>query len=528
MDQKRIDLNNKVQALLSLTQSAVRALGTFGPGSPPETWWGDEAPRLFEYQPGINLITTPRAGYGILPYPVLRALATSAKEIRLNIELIKRTIRGLEWDIVAKELKNVQIGNRTYHPVIEIDSIYQFFEQPDGINDFDAWVNMLLEELLVIDAVTIWPEMQDGHLISLDLIDGATIRPLLDLRGRTPRPPMPAYLQVLHGAPTTHYSADKLIYVPLNTKVHTPYGESPIEWILMAVNTAIRHDLQRLGYFTDGNIPGILVAVSPEWGVDQIKTFTEYFDALVKGDIQRANRIMFVPGSSAQSVYPINPLNADESELDEWLMQVACWAFGNSPAEFGITPGAGLGGAGYMQGAENVQYRAMVGPITGYLKALFDRIIREYMHRPDVEFKWIGLEPPEDELKTAQVDQIYLNMGVYSPEYVQSRLGIPTEFRSKSQLEAYLPYIQRAIKAELADWRDRSRRSFKRGERMIVYRSKIIPDDLYADIATQLQKAESLDAIDAAFEHARIILDTELTKIVPAREVGEVIPFRYP
>ena len=40
-------------------------------------------------------------------------------------------------------------------------------------------------------------------------------------------------------------------------------------------------------------------------------------------------------------------------------MKVACWAYGNNPAEFGITGGAGLGGAGFMEGSENIQQRSL-------------------------------------------------------------------------------------------------------------------------------------------------------------------------
>jgi hypothetical protein len=61
---------------------------------------------------------------------------------------------------------------------------------------------------------------------------------------------------------------------------------------------------------------------------------------------------------------------------------------------------------------------------------------------------WIGLEPPEDELRRAQVDQIYLSMGEFSPAYVQDRLGVPVEYRDGSRttvqqdISTFLPFIQ--------------------------------------------------------------------------------------
>jgi hypothetical protein len=410
-----------------------------------------------------------------------------------------------------------------------VDDAIQFFEKPDGVHDFDSWVNQLLETLLTIDAITIYPDVRDGKLVSLDLVDGSTIRPLLDLRGRIPRPPQPAYLQVLYGVPVTHYTANQLIYAPLNTKTHTPYGESPIEWALMAINTAIRHDAVRLGWFTEGNIPGVLVSVSPDWTPEQLQTFTEYFDALAKGDIQRASKILFVPGNGAQSIFQPQQGDVDKIEVDKWLMQVICWAFGNNPAEFGLVPASGLGGAGYVQGMENVQYRSMIGPITGYLKSLFDRIIRDYMHRPDLEFKWVGIEPPEDELRRAQIDQIYLSMGVYSPASVQERLGVPAEFRQVSQLPVmpnFSSLFERAAKYELHRWRQNAV-ALKKGKTTEQFVSEILPLDSQNEIRKRLNSCQTADEAAAVFD---AILSDELEKYIalPVQEVGEAQPFRYP
>lgn len=533
MSEKKIDLSARVSALLGLAQSAGAALAAqFGPGQPPEAAWGDEPPRLFEYASGANLVTVPRAGYGVLPFPVLRALAQSSKEIRLNIELIKRTVRGLGWEIVGRDDAQVDGYQR------ETKSLTDFFERPDGVNDFDAWVNMLLEDLLVLDAVTIYPDVDEsGRVLSLDLVDGATIRPLLDLRGRIPRPPAPAYLQILHGMAATHYAADRLIYAPLNTKVHSPYGESPIEWAIMAVNTAIRHDLQRMGYFTEGNIPGVLVSVDIEkTSPEQIKVFQEYYDALAKGDIARASKILFVPSMGNQSIFQPQMTDVDKIEVDKWLMQVMCWAFGNNPAEFGLVAASGLGGAGYVQGMENAQYRSMIGPITGYLKSLFDRILRDFFRRPDAEFRWKGLEPPEDELRRAQIDQVYLSMGVYSPAYVQERLGVPPKYRASStgallpvfgassaglpfQPQTLAPLLERAARYELHRWRGNAVALFK-GKTREQFASDILPLDLQNQIRAQLNECKSADDAAAVFDR---LLSDDLEKRLK-RPYAPVLP----
>src|SRR5208282_2999867 len=89
---------------------------------------------------------------------------------------------------------------------------------------------MLLEEMLVIDAATLFPRYnRGGSLYALDIIDGATIKPLIGEDGRAPEPPDPAYQQILKGVPAADFSADELLYLPRNVRSHRLYGMSPVE-----------------------------------------------------------------------------------------------------------------------------------------------------------------------------------------------------------------------------------------------------------------------------------------------------------
>lgn len=528
MEGTRYDLTEKAQAIMRLHNSANSYFaangqgGMFSPGTPPMPMNGEDEPRLFQYQPGINLVTTPRTGYGVLPFGVLRALGSACKEIRLNIELIKRQVRGLEWEIVP----NKRFPNPVAYGVektVEMQSVVDFFEFPDGVNDFDAWLNMLIEELLVTDAVTLYPKHDLlGGRFTLEMIDGTTIRTLVDMHGRTPRPPEPAYIQMLYGIPSTHYPATELIYRPLNTKVYTPYGESPIEWVLTMINTAIRNDAQRIGYYTEGNIPAAFGFLPDSWTPEQIEIWSQYFDAMLKGDVNRANKIIWLPGGNgaANPVYPFMQNDVDKIDVDKYLMQIACWAFGNSPAEFGIVPGEGLGGKGFMQGSENMQYRSMFWPITGYLHSLFNMIVRRYLKRPDLKFQWIGLDPVPDKMQMAQVDQVYVGMGAYSLGYVQDRLGVPQNFRPVNppvrgfgeDIGAYgggNPYFARAVKADLATWREKAERAVKKGWNLPGFESEVIPGEMGRLVSRQLEKAGSVEEVRQVFEQAGAMVEEQ-------------------
>ena len=145
---------------------------------------------------------------------------------------------------------------------------------------------MLLEEMLVIDAATIYPRYdRGGDLYSLDIIDGATIKPLIGEDGRAPEPPDPAYQQVLQGVPAADFSADELLYLPRNLRAHRLYGMSPVEQVALTVNIALRRDAATLDYYRSGSSPDAFATLPKEWTADQIRSFQDYFDALMSGNL---------------------------------------------------------------------------------------------------------------------------------------------------------------------------------------------------------------------------------------------------
>lgn len=398
-------------------------LGMLGPGSPVLPVWAEDRPRVFQYRIGYNLNYIPRQGYGLASFATLRNLASVCYEARLNIELIKREIRALEWEITTED----GVTDETGQPELEA-----FFDHPDGYLEFDQWMNALVEEMLVIDAPCIYPNMnQGGGVLSLDVVQGDTIKPLLDFRGRIPDDPVPAFMQILYGIPRWSGPRSSLIYRPFNNVAYSPYGYPPLEFMLLIVNLAVRRASKQVMTFTAGNMPEALVGAPAMWTQEQIQHWQEYWDALVAGKITQQTQMKWIPTQGTGAGLPVYEFVKDEmgnTARDTWLMQVACWAFGNSPSEFGLIPGSGLGGKGFMQNMENIQYRSMVGPLSQFLEKLMTGIIHERFKRPNLVFRWKWNDPKPDILVQAQVDGIYIDKGVYGPDYVQDRLSIPPEF----------------------------------------------------------------------------------------------------
>ena len=169
-----------------------------------------------------------------------------------------------------------------------IDAALAFLSRPDRRHSFADWLRMLIEDLLVIDAATIYPRFtRAGNLHSLDIVDGATIKPLIGEDGRAPEAPDPAYQQILHGVPAADFTADELLYLPRNIRAHKLYGMSPVEQIALTVNIALTLEAATLEYYHAGSVPDAFGILPKEWTGDQIRDFQDYFDARMSGNIHR-------------------------------------------------------------------------------------------------------------------------------------------------------------------------------------------------------------------------------------------------
>ena len=176
---------------------------------------------------GANLNYVPRSEGGI-SFAELRALADALPLLRAVIETRKDQIAAQNFTVRQRSRADLPDASA------RIDAALAFLARPDRRRSFGDWLRMLLEDLLVIDAATIYPRYdRAGKLYSLDVVDGATIKPLIGEDGRAPEPPDPAYQQILHGVPAADFSADELLYLPRNVRAHKLYGMSPVEQIAL-------------------------------------------------------------------------------------------------------------------------------------------------------------------------------------------------------------------------------------------------------------------------------------------------------
>lgn len=426
-----------VQSIASSLQTPAIPAGTGTPASgphpnpgvlPPETE-GFGEPVQFQFPWGTNQIYTPRQGFGT-PFDQMRNLASMVPEVQMCIQCRKDQMVALKWDFAVKDKK------RDTQDAADINRARAFFAKPDGVTPFNTWVQMLVDEVLVIDALSIFKRRTRGKtagritgtdMYGYEIIDGSTIKPLLDMSGRSPLPPSKAYRQIIYGSPMTgaDFTSEELIYRPRNVRTWTPYGMSPLESLMLVVTGALNRSLYNLSYYREGNIPEALAGVPDTWQPKDIKNFNAYWNMLMVNDPSNRSKMRFVPQSIAKSVHEFR--TADFSTAWElWLLKVTCACFGVTPSEIGFTDDVNKA-TSKTQG--DVNQRRGVKPMAGFIKGLFDMILATDLGLPHLEAVFSGGEG-EDALSQERIMDLRLRNGRVQLDELRSEdgnapLGLP-------------------------------------------------------------------------------------------------------
>lgn len=403
----------------SVIQRVAGALRLAITGKAPD-WFGPREPlapvaqdaaegRQFDYPTGYNISARPRSGEAV-SFEQLRSLADNCNLVTLAIETRKDQMAKLPWTV-----RKVGGDDADDDPIAS--GIRDVLRYPDLEHDFLGWQRMLIDDMLVIDAPTVYVRKTlGGKLYALEPIDGATIKRVLSPDGRTPMPPAPAYQQFLKGMPAVDYARDELLYVPRNPRTGKVYGFSPVEQIVLTVNIAIRRAVHQLAYYTEGTVPEALASTPTTWTTDQISKFQTYFDALLEGNSAQKRKIRFIPDGTK---YIPTKTEKIFDEGDEWLARVVCYAFSLPPNAFVKQVNRATS-----QNAHEVALTEGLFPLMLWWKAFMDRIIQQVMGQAEYEFAWLD-EKDVDPLIDAQVNEIYVRAGVMTPDEVRDDLGLP-------------------------------------------------------------------------------------------------------
>jgi hypothetical protein len=443
----------------ALPRNPLLAGVPFGPGipitpgaiNPVNPITGRPEPRRYEYQVAQNInITETR----LVPFKTLRAAADQIDILRRCVEVIKGKTAGLEWDIVlgndASEKIVSESGGDHVRAMVkaredfndEIDRIRSFWENPDKANGltFTDWLNIALEEILVIDALAIWPQKTvGGDLYGLQILDGATIKPMLDDRGMRPMPPQAAYQQILYGFPRAEFSAnnddpqadgeftsDDLAYLVKNRRTTSVYGYSPVERSLPLADIYLRRQQWIRAEYTDGVLPELMFSTDATWGTnpDLLRAWENILNDDLAGQTEQRKRARLLPTG-------ITPIVNDaygekfKDTLDEFLIASICGHFGVQPTEIGYNPKGGLGGKGFEEGKAGNAEALGVQPLVNWLNKMITNLSYAYLGMPrELEFRLMASKRQDDEA-SARKSQIEVTSAGKTVNERRSELGLP-------------------------------------------------------------------------------------------------------
>ena len=410
--------------------------GQMGPGTPAHPFPLGGEPRLYQYRVGRNFATPPDADRNV-DSELLRTLADSYDLLRKCIEVMKSEITALEWDVVPTEKNRKKREQWVAQNGDDLEQIRQFFLWPEayttrgpngswvrrGTLNWEGWLGALLEDYYVGDFLTIWPRtLMNGDLLGFDRVDGSTIKPIIDLEGRIPPPPLPAYQQYLYGVPRASFTAEELIYRPRTIRNNTVYGFSHVEQMLVLINMALRFQMWNTAGYTEGSLPLGLLEFPENFTPDQINAVIDVLNATLSGlpgDRQKFHGVPF--GTKWQA---LKPFDFDET-FAQYVIEYTCALFGLNAQKLGFMPargGQGLGGSGFaQQQAENTDSHELI-PTARWIQSLMNELIERYFGRTDVRFEFTALND-QDEQQMIEMNAKALESGQKSLDQILQEQG---------------------------------------------------------------------------------------------------------
>lgn len=367
--------------------------------------------REWDYPVGVNLDYQPRR---FALFEQLRLMAQSWGLLRSVIETRKDQLLAVPWSIQARE------GERASEQ--RIAAVRERFRKPDRKRRFSQWARLLLEDLFVIDAASIyvWRKENGEDVHAFEVVDGATILPLVDDAGRTPDWPSAAYQQVIKGLPAIDLTERELLYVPMRPRPELPiYGYSPVEQLYLEVTEGIRRTLYQLNFWTEGTLPEMIITVPENWAPQQIAMFQASFDALLTGNAVLKSKVRFVPGGMKPFDIKNGNGEALKSDYDEWLARLVCYAFSVSPQPFVKQMNRDTAEVSEQAAKEEGTYA-----LQAWFKGeIMDPLIQDVLGHEDLEFIWQA-KGAVDPLEQAQVAEIYVRNGMRTVNEVRRDLGL--------------------------------------------------------------------------------------------------------
>lgn len=368
----------------------------------------------YENQNSINA----RAGSTTMAQ--LRLLAKSCDAVANAIQLRINQVRSTPLLIVP--MPGVEEGDVQQ----EITQANEFITTRGGLGGpgvtKQEFICAATEELLTLGCIASYrrPSL-DGGVFSSELVDGATIKPLLGSGGWIPQPPAPAFAQ--YNIETLQkigeFTADEMRYVRYNSTLTSRYGKSPTELVLSAIYQYISADTWNLSWFLSGDADFTYWEVPDTWSYDEVERFESTVNSMNDATAGQKTQSRKAVRSGPKRVKDRDRKEADFEGTQVHLIRRIANAFGVNASVLGFE------GAQYKVSQEGSQEQAITHG-EDVTKLLLSNLITDILHEDlgltGVQAQWE--EPPKDMGPVAEVIAA-AGTGVVCPNDSREMLGQP-------------------------------------------------------------------------------------------------------
>jgi len=429
------------------------------PIDPVDPATGRAEPRKFQFQVAYNLNLTQQD----VPWSVLRALADQCDIIARAITIRVSEIVKMNWSFTLSDLaiteimaeQNVshaqaaKIGRDKYKN--QISQLTEFWENPYPQADrgWSEWITEFGWQHLVYDGVPVYPQYNlGGKVIGFNIIDAPTIKILLDNRGDIPRPPAPAFQQILWGFPRgeftaspdsdvdgeyyadaegTSFKTDTLAYFIRNRRTWSPYGFSAVEQAIPAATLYLERQRWFIDDFQAGTMPMTFMKTDSQ-EIDHLRlaAFERVFNDKMVGSSEERHKIKVLPKGFDPVIAP-EMTERYKPEMDEYIIKKIASIFGIAPSQLGVVARAGLGGGkgahdGEEQSAETVSAR----PMENFIVEVINSLCRRFLNMDkNITFNLEDRSTAENEAEKAKAYQTALSSGTMTLNDARGDMGLP-------------------------------------------------------------------------------------------------------
>jgi 2'-5' RNA ligase len=416
-------------------------------------------PRRYAFQPLTNINFSGRDG--ALEFATLRRFSNYSI-VRAIIESVLDRLCSETWDfrLVQEEGEKQTDYKERNASDPRLQKLRQVFRKPDGWQNFRAWSRGLYDDMLTIDAASVWEQRDTkGKIASHVQIDGALVFPLVDETGQQPDPNRvlvqtgnkkatksylekvkskggkivsegeskfvnggsPAFQLTPYGYPAQEMTANELIYAVRNRKTFRKYGFSIVEQAIAIIALGLARQDFQAAYYQSGNVPEFIAFLPPDVPPSKAEELNGYLDSILTGQLGNRRKGFFLPSygteKSPNIVFPKANDEVLKDMFDEWLARVLCFFFGMSPTAFVKQTNR----ATAEQMSEESEEQGLQ-PYLDWMKDLLNEIVQVQYGFEDIEAV-TGSRKEQDALKQAEIDQIKLKNGMVTLDELRERNG---------------------------------------------------------------------------------------------------------